>query len=210
MIEKPKKLFKSYKELIYTAETGIAPIDWLSEFIYNKYRSIIAKYEAIKRSIFWAIKMHKSYDFDGHTIYEMLYYKLDRMEKCMSKYGHCVWNSCPEEPEYELMIKLRRARDLAWNLFMINPHERLPELQEAHDKKWGSLETNIRKMLESDKTPEGNYIYRSWRKNVNSDDEKAQEKKEQRIIWKKQNEAHLDDMIELFELLKYNTELWWD
>ena len=210
IFEKAKKLTKEYKSAIYLAETGIAPLDWIIDFFYSKYRSCRAKYEAIKRSIFWARKMHYSYDFDGHTIYEMLYLKLDRMEKCMSEHGHCVWNSCPEEPEYELMLKLRRARDLAKNLSSISPHDRLPELQKTHDEKWGKLETNIGKMLESDKTPEGNYIFRSWRKNANTKEEKEQERKEQRIIWKKQNEAHLDDMIEFFEILKYNLEDFWD
>jgi len=211
MIE-AKKLVKEYKSRLYLAETGIKPLDWLIDKIYDIYRLILANREACKRSKFWAEKMKYSYDFDGHTIYEMLYYKLDRMEKCMTEHGHCVWNSCPEEPEYKLMLDLRRARDLAKKLSTMEEHDYLPDLVKAHDEKWGKRKSNLDKKnrLPEDYDEKGNMLYRSWRKNAKTEEEKEQERKEIRILYKKQNQARLDDMIEFFELLKYNVDLWWD
>lgn len=69
--------------------------------------------EKIKRMIFWGWKMRNSYDFDASTLYDMIYYKLDRVYNCFLEDSHCVWN---DGPNTKGMRKLRIARELARRL----------------------------------------------------------------------------------------------
>lgn len=66
--------------------------------------------EKIKRMLFWGWKLRDSYDFDAHTIYEILYLKLDRVYNVMLNNSHLMWNDSPDTPG---MRRLREARDLA-------------------------------------------------------------------------------------------------
>lgn len=66
-------------------------------------------WETICRMCWWGWKLRNSYDWDYGYLDEMLYLKLDRMQKNMSKYGNCLWNSDPKAKEYWLMRKLEQA-----------------------------------------------------------------------------------------------------
>jgi hypothetical protein len=84
------------------------------EKLYNNITIEYLKYaEMFNRMIFWAWKMRWSWDFDIHTVYEMLYLKLDRSYNCFLKNGHLVWNS---NPNNKLMRRLQEARYLAKRL----------------------------------------------------------------------------------------------
>ena len=110
--------------------------DKILDFLYDKIVHPFYKYkEMISRMIFWGWNMRWNYDFDGFTLYEIYYMKLDRMYKCMSNYGNCVWNSCPEDPEYKLMKKLKLARTLAHRLAYRDESMYCIALCEKHDKK---------------------------------------------------------------------------
>jgi hypothetical protein len=62
--------------------------DCLDPF-FNAVTSVRAFYECVKRFFFWGWKLRKSYDFDSHTIYEMLNLKYRRIEKALEN-GHCL------------------------------------------------------------------------------------------------------------------------
>lgn len=71
--------------------------------------SLIAFYEKIKRMIFWGWKMRNSYDYDAHTIYEMLQWKLERLLHVFKYDGHCVWNNSEDNKR---MKDLKEAIEL--------------------------------------------------------------------------------------------------
>lgn len=80
---------------------------------YKLKKNFFAVSEQINRMYCWAFRSRYSYDFDGHTMYDMIYYKLDRMYRCFLNYGNCVWNDGENTVG---MKKLRIARQLAWRL----------------------------------------------------------------------------------------------
>lgn len=72
------------------------------------------KYEQIQRFFFWGWKLRNSHDWDSHTIYEMLYLKLDRIYDTMKKDSHLMWNS---DEKNNGMRKLLEAKGLARDLY---------------------------------------------------------------------------------------------
>lgn len=88
-------------------------IEDLKERYWDFYRTVIGFWESVKRRIFWFSKTGNSVDFDAHTIYEMLYYKLDRIYRCCLEDKHLVWNG---NEKTNLMRKLLEAKGLAKKL----------------------------------------------------------------------------------------------
>lgn len=74
---------------------------------------LINLYETIARMLFWGWKMRHNKDYDGQFMYEVISLKLERMQRCMNKYGHLEWNSSPDTP---LMKRLAEAKVLAQRL----------------------------------------------------------------------------------------------
>lgn len=88
--------------------------DWLKDkLFYSWYYPLKSFYEQVERMYFWAKAMRHSYDFDGHTVYEVLYLKLDRLQQGCLKHGNCVWDGSIDT---KLMKRLSEARMLAKRL----------------------------------------------------------------------------------------------
>lgn len=200
---------RSFRYKLWLGMTGIPPLDWLSDRYSTVERWFRSKYEMLGRMCFWAWKMRYSYDWDGHYVYDLLYDKLDRMQKTMSSDGNCVWNSSPEEPEYETMRKLIRAVELVKRIKDRDAHRYLEEFHQAHEEKWGQLESNFLNPAPEDKRENGT-IVRMWRKNATTEEEKKQERLELRAIWNTDHEAREADKKELFDLLRDELDNWWD
>jgi len=186
MGRKIQKIFhKSKKEdsfwyLLWLGETGIKPLDWLS----NKWGDLVSEYhsrkEMLGRMIFWGWKMRWNWDFDARTIYDILYYKLDGLYVCFRDHGNCDWNSSEDKKR---MKKLRIARELARRLAKENYHTNL----NMHDKKWGEGTTPLK--IEKEKKLEEKEIMRAYKK----DD--LQKESEKRY---------------LFMLIEKYIDRWWD
>lgn len=82
------------------------------KFWYDPIMWITIKWEMLCRMCYYGWHMRNSYDFDGHTVYHMLYLKLERMQKTMSTHGHTVWT----DGDTKLMRKLQEAKIIAYKL----------------------------------------------------------------------------------------------
>jgi hypothetical protein len=107
-----RKYHKSIWQMIYLS-------DWFDP-IYKVIRFFPKTYEKLNRMIFWGWKLRYSWDFDASTLYEIIYLKLDRVQKCCLKHGHLEWDSSPDT---NLMRKLSELKGLAKRLSEDNYHK---------------------------------------------------------------------------------------
>lgn len=84
--------------------------------------------ETLSRMIYWGWKMRNSYDFDAHTMYDILHYKLDRIYQAALKDPYHVWT----DPNTKLMRRLKEASILANRISEDNYQIRA--FQEADEK----------------------------------------------------------------------------
>lgn len=92
-----------------------------------KYRLLSLK-ETLGRMIYWGWKMRNSYDFDAHTVYDILHHKLDKIHQAALKDPYHVWT----EPNTKLMKRLKEASILAKRIREDNYQIRA--FQEADEK----------------------------------------------------------------------------
>jgi hypothetical protein len=96
-------------------------------------------YRMICRMIWWGWKLRNSHDWDYGYMDEIIYLKLERMQKEMLQNGHCVWNSDPKSKEYYLMRKLEQA---VYTAKIITEEEEEPIYQiqmKRHEEKYGEI-----------------------------------------------------------------------
>jgi len=170
---------------------------------------IRSKREMLDRMVFWGWNMRWSWDFDAHTIYDMLYYKLVRLEKVFTESGNCCWNQDPEYPDYKYMKSLRLAIKILKRLKDRDTPRYCIGLWERHDKKWGKLQSNMSNPSEEDKTPSGT-IFRTWREKANTPELKEQERKEWRALLELDGIIYERDKRNFFKILERDLHYWWD
>lgn len=195
MDEDPDPTHNKFQKAIYALKY------WLKYDVYYKIEGKFYMYhERITRS--WAFAKHGwlSYDFDAHTIYPLLAFKLKRVKAALLV-GHAI-------QEEEDMKALDEA---------ITISERLSEddydwdyLRE-HDKKWGEIESDHIPNLDSN----GKVLTYTWlmtRKGTTnvSPEVEAQETKEFRNCWEKGQTDRHNDVDRLGVLLRDYLPKWWD
>lgn len=160
--------------------------------IWQKIRSFWNIWtELFERIFFWGWNMRWSYDFDGYTVYRILYLKLNRMYKCFRDYGHLVWNSDVNNKE---MRKLRIARELAKRLYENDYSTHLKKVEE----KYGELQMGFSQL--------GCYFYMD--KTTKDNQGKAYKERQRAIrLDALQRESEKEY---LFRLLNKNLDSWWD
>ena len=187
---------KHFLEMLYIGHTGIKPLDWLSDKYHDITGWFGAKKEMIERMIFWAWKMRYSYDFEALTIYDMLYFKLDRIYACMRDHGNCVWSS---DENSKRMRRLCEAKYLAGWLSKNAPdssNKRLTRVMERYDKEKrgsGYLDRIHTKLYPNAKIIDSKLLSLMVNKAVSKDIEEYKNKKERFL---KLIDKHLDE--------------WWD
>jgi len=87
--------------------------EFLDLIWHDRIQWVRIKYEMLGRMLFWGWNMRNSYDFDAHTIYDMLYLKLDRLYDLFENHSHLMWNSDTQNKD---MRRLCEARGLAKKL----------------------------------------------------------------------------------------------
>jgi len=172
-------------------------LESIKDYIEDKYYDFIgffsSKYQMLQRMFFWGWKMRWSWDFDSHTIYEMLHYKLDRLYNCHLKYSHCVWNS---DPNNNLMKKLKEASILAKRLS--EDQYDIKAFEEA-DKKF-----KLKSWMEKIKDTSYSRYYSTYEITP----KRAELYRKARVkIYFKQKQYEKD---RLFKLLNQYIAIWWD
>ena len=154
----------------------------------------------ILRFFYWGWMLKDSYDFDAQTIYQMLYLKLERMERSFTSNGHCVWNS---DPNNKGMRKLRVAKNLAKRLWEEDDKTEQDEINRL-DLKWGERDREF--------IPTKNGLNRFIIKNKNTKSEEEQLKadKEYFSIYEKSSKKMEYEKKQLFKLLSKHINYWWD
>lgn len=154
----------------------------------------------ILRFFYWGWMLKDSYDFDAQYIYQMLYLKLERMEKSFTLNGHCVWNSNPNNKE---MRKLRIAKTLAKRLWEDDDKTEQDEINRL-DLKWGET------IREFTPAPNGLNRYTIKNRNVDSVEEQEKANKEYFSVHEKSSRKMQSEKKELFKLLSKHIDTWWD
>jgi hypothetical protein len=165
------------------------------EFIPNLISDISTFFRRSKRLYHWSKFMWTNWDFDSHSIFPLLEYKLKRLEHCLNN-GHAI-----HEPKdlkaLRIAIKLcKRISD--------EYHE--TKVYSWHERKWGELKTWFTP-YDGDKDL---FIMNFARPKANTDQEKAEERadlmKRHEIIepWLAR------DTRNLFNIVQKYYRAWWD
>lgn len=164
------------------------------------YHWFMAKKEMVERMFFWGWAMRDSVDFDAHTVYAMLYYKLDRLYKCFRDYSNCLWDSDINSTQ---MRKLRIARELARRLMDDDYRTQAGKIEEI----FGNLEMVFGPKVPGKCTVSCDFVMTNVK-----DDARLNE-----IALRMHSKAYReDDAIRerekkyLFKLLETYTDKWWD
>lgn len=155
----------------------------------------------IKQFCYWGWKLRNTVDYDGSTLYDVIYLKLDSIYNCFINDGHLVWNS---DKDNKNMRKLRVAIELAKRLSERDCTFYCQDLHDKHDLKWGKIKFNFEKI-----DNKLSYMITS-RCNVITEKDKIQESKELRLIYKKEQSIRKHNKELLFKLLFKYLDSWWD
>ena len=142
--------------------------------------------ERIGRSLAYAKFGYMHYDFDSAYLYSIMAFKLRRIRICLVN-GLAV----QEETDMET---LDEAIDICDRLFGEDYEEKYDVI---HSAKWGELEF----LFEP--------TFHSVRKNINTEEEKAQEWKERLDIYNRAEQDRLVDIDRFAEILKTRAKAWW-
>ena len=159
---------------------------------YNRISQFHNYKEQIERMWFWAWKMRKNYDFDAHTLYDIMYYKLDRIYNTMVNHSHLVWNSDINNKD---MRRLSEARNLAKRLMECDYHTNTDKFYSMYkNPSKGTLDVLMNDMNPKAKILKDQKLYNYMFVKSYKKDEKLKQ------IHKKR----------LFFLLDRHIEGWWD
>ncbi len=134
--------------------------DWLHSAGYALFRR---PWKTITKLYGWQTHVFKNdYDFDGHSMFAILEYKLQRIQKELIN-GHAVQE---DEDLHALALAIKLAGRLKEDKYELVVHRR-------HDAKWGELITWMEPIPNST-----NKYWRCRREHAVTDDQKTQERAE--------------------------------
>ena len=169
----------------------------IKEILYklaSPFRYIKRLYRRVKRGYKWAKFMDTNYEWDALTLYNLIGFKLEEVQKCIL-----------EDPYHEHQPKdvkaLRVAIKLTKRLHSDFYEERC---YDRHERKWGKL------LTESMPIENSHCIsLKMWREFATTPELKEQERKE--CLDGLRNVEHFvnRDKTLLFNILKDNLSIWW-
>lgn len=160
------------------------------EDFFNRYS------ERISRSYAFAKIGWLSYDFESLYIFELISFKLKRVESCL-KNGHAI-------QEDEDMLALKEAIEICDRLF---DEEYDSKYRELHTKKWGEQPDFT---TEPTETPQYSRIVFKDRPNVKSEEDKKLEREEFLKTFENAEQDRRNDLDRLNYLFKEHLPKWWD
>lgn len=171
--------------------------DW---FCYIPEKFIRVHYNRLCRALFFFKLTYNNYDWDFHYVYELMYYKLKRLQKSLLN-GHLHQDPKDLKALKELInIVFKLMRDNFDRKYLIQ-----------HDRKWGKIESRSIPMHDADGKIKY-YRYESWRSGTLNKSEKIQEK-ERKEHWKCYEKAEKDrnNLIDkMAYILKNHERNFWD
>lgn len=162
---------------------------------YDRYK------ERISRTLAYARLAWLHYDFDAAYLWDVMAFKLKRIEKCLLN-GHAI-------QEDEDMAALREAIEICERLFK-DEHD--DKYHQEHDKKWGELppwDTEPSEIDSSGRLLGGRIVFRD-RPKVTNPELKEQERQEFRECFEKGEQDRQKDVDRLGHILKVYSPKWWD
>jgi len=174
---------------------------WLESPIGDWYYRVTWKYfgkplQDVKKMWSWYWNVFRfDYDFDGHSLFAIIEYKLKRIQKVLQN-GHAV-----QEPKDMKALKL--AIKLAGRLKDDDYDE---PFWNRHDRKWGES----KHWFEPCNDGTGNSYWHSSRPNANTPEEKEQESQEH-LAYRYASEAKRNrEEKQLYSILQNHLRVWWD
>jgi hypothetical protein len=166
-----------------------APVRW--------YHDLGTLYRRLKRAYKWAKNcIWTNWDFDAHSIFPLLEYKLKRIEHCLIN-GHAVQE---DRDMKALRIAIKLAKRVSDSY-----HEE--KLYDRHERKWGAHAPWKESWKENE---DGTSTYVGRRLKVKSDQDKELETADLRSLWKKEEEWRSRDEKLLFAIIQKYYKVWWD
>lgn len=166
-----------------------AALWWLTFNVYYTFTGFVKNsYHKIKKSFVYAKYGWTNYDFDYAYVWDIMYFKLKRLYKCLE-------NDIAVQEEKD-MKALKELTKIVFRLRM-DSHDR--KYHHAHDRKWGKLQIG---------NFEGRSMSRSGTQNA-SEKLKKQERKEFLKCWENGNKDREKDLDRMNAILKKHSRSWW-
>lgn len=166
---------------------------WIHDF---QYKYFIGPYLMARKVFGWYWNVFRfDYDFDGHSVFAILEYKLKRVEKSLIN-GTAL-------QENRDMKALRLAIKLAGRLKEDN-YDTL--FHDRHDKKWGQMKTWFTPSL----THKNMSTWNSSRPKANTPEEIEEERSDFLVACFKGDAMVKREQKWFFDILNKYTNVWWD
>jgi hypothetical protein len=169
--------------------------EYLSDEIFYPIRIFFrVKYEAICRALSYAKFAWDLYDFESHSMFALMAFKLKRVQKCM-KEGYGVY---PRETTNAMKESIKI-------LDRLYKEEYEKPYRKNHDKKWGRL--NFDRKLDKDDL----FIHwNTYRTGIKTDQDHKNEHQDFLTYMEAAHQDRLNDFDRLNDLLKKYQGQWWD
>lgn len=174
-------------------------------YMFNVYYPISGLFRRLKercgRSLAWAKFTYLNYDFDSAYVFEVMEFKLKRLQNCL-KNGHAVQQKADMDALKELIKICKRLR---------NYDDYDDKYHDEHDKKWGKMPRWGSEPVKNEKGEITSYkmIFKD-RPKVKTKKQKEQERKEFLEIGEKGHQDFCKDIDRMAEILKNHARNWWD
>lgn len=188
--EEPKT--KLQKTLRFISDAFKTYIYWPVEHNYRVYS------ERISRSFAFARIGWLNYDFDSGFLYDLMSFKLKRIQKVLLD-GHAI-------QENNDMDALKEAIKICDRLRECNYEDKYLR---QHDKKWGGIRSKHIPNYDEN----GKHTTTTWqtsRAKAKTPKQKTKERNEFRVCWESGEADRLADLTRLFEIFKNHERTWWD
>lgn len=174
-------------------------VDWIEDKITWPVQHFFTyNYERISRSLAWARKGWKHYDWESAYLYDVMAWKMKRIHAAL-----LVGNAIQED---ENMEALKEAIAICERLFKADYDD---PYRKAHDEKWGEMVTWFTPAYFPNGEQSGSY-WNSSRPNAVTEEQKAEEVADLRKIWEYEERDRKLDIDRLAEILKKHEPSWWD
>jgi hypothetical protein len=172
---------------------------WLSDQLDKITGPIRAFIRKLKRFVAYGMHGYNTYDWDYGYLFEMLEFKLKRMQHEIIN-GHHTPDKATDQSLRLCLKLLKKLNGRDYHYFM-----------DIHNAKWGESEWVFHRHDEDGKEIEnGCSRLEIIKPNANTPEEKAQERAEFSIAYKKDDAQQARDKRLLFRIMEKYHQCWWD
>lgn len=165
---------------------------WLKDFWYDKIRLPIKRFfVSISNLISWFPIIWRDQDWDHNYLYEILHFKLKRMEKCLRN-GHHM--DCEEDAD-NIQICVECLERLI--------------VDEYVDKDWDFIRSKWGEIRWEECENKPGYCEMKL-ENIKTEKDEEEYRKDVHELLEKEENLVKDDLSLLFEVMKDKIRNWWD